>query len=211
MGTAERKEREKEFRRTEIINAAEKVLFSKGFEKSTMDDIAKKAELGKGTLYLYFDKKEDIFAEICNRGMNILNDMFFEYVKNQKNGLEKVARIGEAFIKFYKEHQDYYQVFLYLDNKKLNPNVTNENVNLANMPKKDGMELFFSVIAEGQQDGSIRKDIDPVKTAFLLWAEASGVLQLMQNKGKMIYETCGVTEDDMIKTFFESTRHALKA
>jgi TetR/AcrR family transcriptional regulator len=45
MGIAERKEREKQQRKAEIIQAAELVFFSKGFEHSTIDDIAEKAEL----------------------------------------------------------------------------------------------------------------------------------------------------------------------
>ena len=53
MGTLERKEREKLARKIEIVNAAERVFFEKGFENSTMDDIAKEAEFTKKTLYSY--------------------------------------------------------------------------------------------------------------------------------------------------------------
>ena len=59
MGIAERKEREKLQRRKDIIDAAEKVFFYRGFESATMDEIAEKVELSKGTLYLYFKSKEE--------------------------------------------------------------------------------------------------------------------------------------------------------
>ena len=62
MGIAERKEREKEQRRKAILDAAEKVFFEKGLKYSTMDDVAEEAELSKGTLYLYFKNKEELFA-----------------------------------------------------------------------------------------------------------------------------------------------------
>ena len=67
MGIAERKEREKQQRREEIVQAAEEVFFSKGFEKSTMDDVAEKAELSKGTLYLYFKSKEELLIGIIEQ------------------------------------------------------------------------------------------------------------------------------------------------
>ena len=50
MGITERKEREKEHRKEEIIDAAQKVFFEKGLLSSTMDDIAEAAELSKGCL-----------------------------------------------------------------------------------------------------------------------------------------------------------------
>ena len=64
MGIAERKEREKQQRKEEIIQAAESVFYSLGLDQATMDDIAAKAELSKGTLYLYFRSKEDLFFEV---------------------------------------------------------------------------------------------------------------------------------------------------
>ena len=60
MGTHERKEREKEHRREEILAAAQAVFFEKGLQNSTMDEIAERAELSKGTLYLYYKSKEDL-------------------------------------------------------------------------------------------------------------------------------------------------------
>ena len=57
MGIHERKEREKEHRRDEILNAAQKVFFEKGLQSATMDEIAEAAELSKGTLYLYYGSK----------------------------------------------------------------------------------------------------------------------------------------------------------
>ena len=50
LGVAERKEREKERRREDIVNAAAKVFFNKGVDHATMDDVAEAAELSKATL-----------------------------------------------------------------------------------------------------------------------------------------------------------------
>ncbi|MEO8168159.1 MAG: helix-turn-helix domain-containing protein, partial [bacterium] len=60
MGIIERKEREKEHRREDIIAAAQKIFFEKGLPSATMDEIAEAAELSKGTLYLYYKSKEDL-------------------------------------------------------------------------------------------------------------------------------------------------------
>jgi len=56
MGIKERKEREKERRRQQIIIAAKRIFSAKGFNKATMEDIAKEAEISPGTIYIYFKK-----------------------------------------------------------------------------------------------------------------------------------------------------------
>lgn len=72
MGIQERKEREKERRRQQIIVAAKRVFSEKGFNKATMEDIAQEAELSPGTLYLYFKNKEDLYASLSLRILQYL-------------------------------------------------------------------------------------------------------------------------------------------
>ncbi len=64
MGIYERKQREKERRRQEILAAARHVFSKKGFNSATMEEIASKAELSPGTLYLYFKNKEELHTSL---------------------------------------------------------------------------------------------------------------------------------------------------
>ncbi len=74
-----RKEREREFKKQEILDAAVKIFAQKGFKATTLDEIAEKSEFGKGTLYNYFSSKEEIYKEII---MMIIN--------NHKNSIIEV-------------------------------------------------------------------------------------------------------------------------
>ena len=56
-----RKERERSARRLAIVQAARAVFAEKGFDKATLEEIAERAEFGKGTVYNYFDNKESLF------------------------------------------------------------------------------------------------------------------------------------------------------
>ena len=73
MGIQERKEREKERRRQQIMVAAKRVFTEKGFSSATMEDIAAKAELSAGTLYLYFKSKDELYASLSLRVLQYLN------------------------------------------------------------------------------------------------------------------------------------------
>ena len=72
MGIQERKQRERERRRQQIMVAAKKVFTTKGFNKTTMEDIAKEAELSPGTLYLYFKNKDELYASLSLRILQYL-------------------------------------------------------------------------------------------------------------------------------------------
>ena len=94
MGIQERKQRERERRRQQIIVAAKRVFSERGFSKTTMEDIAREAELSPGTLYLYFKNKDELYASLSLRILQYLN-IRLEDVKKEKDiePRQKVAAI----------------------------------------------------------------------------------------------------------------------
>ena len=60
----ERKSREKDQRIQSILEAAKKVFFSKGYLKTTMDEIAFEAQISKPTIYQYFNAKEELYSSL---------------------------------------------------------------------------------------------------------------------------------------------------
>lgn len=213
MGTPERREREREQRRQAIVNAAEKIFFSKGYEKSTMDDIAAESELSKGTLYLYFKSKEEVYLAIILRGMKILRSLFEEAVDSNETGLGKVRAIGQAYSKFHSDYRHHYDALMYYSLMKID--VFGQSPATAElktfMENKEVMTILVNAIKEGIKDGSIRKELDPEKTAIILWGQSSGILQLMTTKGHAIKHVFEYSRDEMLESYFEFTYHALKA
>lgn len=67
LTTTDRKEREKERHMTEIIDAAEKLLYEKGFNNVTMDEIADTVEISKGSGNLIFKNKDSLFFAFVDR------------------------------------------------------------------------------------------------------------------------------------------------
>ena len=102
MGIQERKQRERERRRQQIIVAAKRVFSEKGYSKSTMEDIAREAELSAGTLYLYFKNKDELYASLSLRILQYLN-IRLEDVKREKDvePRKKIAAIKEALFDVY--------------------------------------------------------------------------------------------------------------
>ena len=90
MGITERREREKAERRRSIINSVRNLILSQGIEQVSMEDIARKAELSKATLYMYFSGKDDLFNEIGEEAAR----GFLEYLKSlQETGLTGIKAL----------------------------------------------------------------------------------------------------------------------
>ena len=102
MGIQERKQRERERRRQQIIVAAKRVFSEKGYSKSTMEDIAREAELSPGTLYLYFKNKDELYASLSLRILQYLN-IRLEDVNKEKDvePQQKITAIKEALFDVY--------------------------------------------------------------------------------------------------------------
>ncbi len=204
MGISDRKKREKEKRRNDIIDAAEKVFFSKGKAQSTMDDIAEEAELSKGTLYLYFKSKEDLYLAINIRGLHILEDIFKNSVKEVETGLDKVRAIGRAYYRFSQEYSDYFNALMYFDSAEMTQ--SHDNINETEWIHKelDPLDILIDAIRQGHNDGSIQKKYDPVKTSVILWGQSTGIIQLLLAKGEHLQEEHGIDMKELIEYYFDT-------
>ena len=159
MGITERKEREKLQRRNDIIDAAEKVFFSRGFESATMDDVAALAELSKGTLYLYFKSKEDLQFAIFMRGSDILMKMMEDNLSKERNGYQRLLELAESFIRFSREYRNYFSLFMYYEGSRMEAlNIDQEQLQIY-LREQSPLALVTQQVSLGIQDGSLRGDL----------------------------------------------------
>jgi TetR/AcrR family transcriptional regulator len=210
MGITERREREKEQRRSDIVDAAERVFFHKGWRDSTMDDVAADAELAKATLYLYFKNKEDLYCAILLRGSHVLHDLFAEAVAGSSRGIEKVEAVGRAYVRFFIEHRDYFDAMLHFESTGVHPHPESVYAEECEAVGRDIMGLVAAALQAGVADGTVRADIDPMRVAFLLWGQTTGILQIASMKGHDLQEGFGITPEDLLESYFDFVEKALR-
>ncbi len=202
MGIKERREREKLQRHNDILDAAEKVFFEKGYNAAKMDDVAEAAELSKGTLYLYFKNKEELYFGLTYRALMNLRNRFHSVVHGEGAGMEKVVNIGHAFHAYSQEEPDYYKTIAQFEMAQMNATEEGERVmQSCHEAGKEVMELVAAAIMQGIEDGTIRNDVDPIKTAFLLQGLSNGVIQLMAREGKHIEKLEGFDVEELRDDF----------
>lgn len=176
MGIQERKEREKEHRREEILNAAQKTFFDKGLQNATMDEIAEAAELSKGTLYLYYSSKEDLYLAVMMRGFDILDDMITETITKSPSTIEAIWRLGSTYFEFSQKHQNYFRMFHFFQNPSLHRQVSDEMMASCNEGTQKMWRAVIDVFRKGIGEGVLKTDLNPAECAVILWSSADAIL-----------------------------------
>lgn len=210
MGIRERRERERQRRREAIVDAAERIFFERGIESATMDDVAVAAELSKGTLYLYFRNKADLYLAVVVRGMAILRQMFERASVAHERGVDKIEAIGRAYFEFSKRYPDYFNAMLHFESTAPVGGETLDGTRECERQSADLMELCARAIRAGTEDGSIRADVHPMKTALTLYGLSTGLLQIIAIKGRQIKEQHDINPDELVATFFDLIENSLR-
>ncbi|SHG04170.1 transcriptional regulator, TetR family [Fodinibius roseus] len=188
MGIEERKQREKEERYNVIVDAAEKVIFSKGIEQATMQEIAREAELSKGTLYLYFKSKNELYTAITLRGSDMLNRRFARALGDDHSGLELVRKLGRLYLDFVKEHPDYFKAFMHYESMSDVEELRESDIaGQCEENRREALSFIIRALQIGMQDGTIDERYDPRELAMVLWASTRGITTVTHMKGEGHY------------------------
>ncbi|WP_246804953.1 TetR/AcrR family transcriptional regulator [Desulfosarcina cetonica] len=200
MGIQERKEREKERRRQQIIVAAKRVFSEKGFNKATMEDIAKEAELSPGTLYLYFKNKEELYASLSLRILQYLH-IRVSHV-NKESDLSPDQKLKALMDAMYDVYD--FDPLIIINMFHLQSSETLKNLSETLLDEiKQLSQKSIGAIARIFEDGiaqDIYVDRHPVALADIFWAMFSGVV-LWEASKKIISAD---------KDYLKSTGHGLR-
>ncbi len=100
-----------EFRTTGILDAARRVFGEKGYERATIDDIAREAGVAKGTVYLYYRSKRDVYCEALKRGLLELRDDTIRRVNAASTLDEKVRAFISSKQEYFETHKDFFRIY----------------------------------------------------------------------------------------------------
>ena len=208
MLTQKRREKEKEQRRNLILDAAQTLFFSKNYDEISIEEIAEKAQLAKGTLYTYFKSKEALYSGVALRGAHIMNEMFKEAVSRYQSGLEKASAIGEAYYEFYKRHSHYFQMLVQAETLAV---ARSDDVNAAGLIEVscENLEIVLDAVVLGIKDGSIKPYIDPKQTSIFL-IQSTRAMILLPPGFEMFLKEAGADKDAAIKFTLQALRLSLE-
>jgi AcrR family transcriptional regulator len=182
MGIEERKEREKEQRRQQIMDAAKKVFASNGFGGATIENIAEEAELSPATIYLYFKNKDELFASLNLRMLQALIARV-ENVSDQKNLSfeKKIKALEKALYEVYMTDPVNVVNVLRFQSKERLRNLSPELSSQIRDYTQKYMKAIAEIFENGVQEG-IFLNRHPAAFADIVWGLFAGLVLLEDTK-----------------------------
>lgn len=185
MGIQERKEREKERRRQQILVAAKRMFSDKGYNRTTMEDIANEAELSPGTLYLYFKNKEELFASLSLRILQYTIIRIEEVSNDQSTGsIAKLQALKSAMFDVYEFDPTSLINMFHLQSSETLKNLSPVVLAEFNSLSEKAMSVFTEIFEDGIKEG-VFIESPPNALTDTFWSLFSGVVLWEASKKNM--------------------------
>ena len=184
MGITERRAREWAERKSQIINAARKLLFERGLDGTSVNQIAKQAELSPSALYTYFKNKEEIIAALSQEGLDLLHQQVTREVVADDPPQQRLRQLAGAYWAFSSEQREYFDI---INHFLISPRpVLSEN--LKRMVDRQGENILavgLAAVEEGVETGVFRV-VEPRKFMLMFWAAINGMIQMEKLQNTML-------------------------
>ena len=178
MGSERRREREKEHRRSAILRSARKEFFEKGFRAVTVDSIARRAELSKGAIYLYFKSKEEIYAQILLRDIDKFHDRVDALLDTAKSASDNLRQFTEVYASFFISDRELFRIFMnfMIQHNPVNftPNINDHIVKATNQT----VVIIEQILQMGVERGEFPQGLDIRVCRNALWGFLNGIIAL---------------------------------
>jgi AcrR family transcriptional regulator len=208
-----RKSQEKELRKQMILAAAKELFFEHSYEKTSMDAIAQKVGLAKGTLYLYFSNKDELYISLLIEGIKLLKQKMLQKIRENENYEDRfIQTLVIAFYEFSIEQPQYFSLMMSFQTESLpkinciSSDVTSE----IEVHHNEIMSLCVSIVQEGIEKGIIDSSENPFEVVIQIWFSGTGAIVMMQCHYDDIETFCRMSKlefmESLAKRFYKSLK-----
>jgi len=191
---------DKDRMKSEIAKAALSILSLKGFEKTTIQEIADAAGIGKGTIYQYFATKEEILIQVSMELFNEFQDLIRKSFISHSDPKERIYALIDETISFFDNTTDINMVYLELWLISLRENIYGVPMLILQDLLVETRKIIAGIIDEGKMGGVFRKDADSESLAISLVASLDGLgLHYLFDKSSFNLKT---VSDEFLRSFF---------
>ncbi len=172
MGVKERRLRQKQDVRRQILDAAREMFATDGYDAVSMRRVAERIEYSPTTIYLYFKDKADLLENVCDETFAKLIRKLESIRKSSKDWLDFARKGMRAYVEFGLEHPNHYRVTFMVSHRDIEKDSYRDRVG------DRAFDYVRQTVQAGIQAGTMRK-VDPEVAAQALWAGMHGLTSLL--------------------------------
>ena len=183
VGSADRRQRQKESLRASILDAARELFVQHGFEAVTMRKIAEKIEYSPTAIYQHFADKESLVQELCANDFLTLAEAFGRLAEIA-DPIDRLREMGEAYIGFARSNPNQYR-FMFMVPHPQHTWHHEERQSDRGKPNRDAYTFLKWSCAQAIEQGRVRPDVsEPDVAAQLVWGAMHGIIALQIAMGE---------------------------
>jgi TetR/AcrR family transcriptional regulator len=151
-------------KRERFISEAARLFAERGFSQTDMAELASRAGVAKGSVYDYFDSKEDLYLHVCRDGLERSRTAVYGGIDPSWDIYRQLRRIFDRGMKFADSHPEY--VAMYLNISSAGMESFAEELSLE--VEKFTADYLKRLIRAGVKQGLVRKNVDVKLSAFII-------------------------------------------
>ena len=181
-----------------IPATAEKLFETKGYEATSVDDIAREMDISKSTLYVYFKSKQQIWdALVCKYMEHLLEDA--KKAAEGKGSFEKrYYKLCFDIAEKFEEHPMFYKATLGTISMDMEQEIYKKIYEVGEATN----EAIADFIRSGIKEGVVRKDIDIYPAVIMMWSSISGIISMASDKEEYLKMRFKMSKEDYLKKAF---------
>jgi AcrR family transcriptional regulator len=186
VGLLERRGKEKNSRKKLILKSARTLFFERGFNKVTVDEIAKTSELGKGSIYLYFRSKEEIYAQILLNDIDNFNQRISVLFDGKNSASDLLVEFSCIYVDFFLNDSELFRILMtyMLQPAKMNlSEKLNSQIFSANVRSINAIGRILQLGAESKE---FPADINLKQNQNAIWGLLNGIISLYIYSGAQV-------------------------
>ncbi len=208
MSSEERRKKEKENRKNSILKAARKLFFERGFKSVTVDLIAAKAEVSKGSIYLYFDSKEEIYTQILISANIERHKEIENFARQEGTASELLLKYAKVYVDFFLENNELFRILMTFMLHSENMNLTEEQNTQLIHTTNENIRTISEILQKGVDAGEFSDRIDIRQGQNAIWGLLNGIISLYIYSGapEKRSERIHTTIQESLKVFIKGIK-----
>ena len=151
-------------KRERIFRNASSEFARHGYHNASVNSIAERAGIGKGSIYLYFDDKLDLYHSTLLEGARVLDEAFDEIRKADLGAMAKIERVFEDSVEVFPRYRNMNKMYFDL----MSGGGGDSPTDFVRALEGRSAEFFRGVLSEGIRSGDIRKDLPVEHAAYII-------------------------------------------
>ena len=186
MGLLERRGKEKDSRKKLILKSARTLFFKKGFNNVTVDEIAKSSELGKGSIYLYFNSKEEIYAQILLNDIEDFNQQVSVLLNKKKIAADLLVEFSNIYVDFFFNDGELFRILMTYMLQPAKMNLTEKLNSQILTANARSIDVIGKILKLGVSSKEFSANINLKQNQNAIWGLLNGIISLYIFSGSPI-------------------------